>query len=115
MDKEKRNMENAKKIISLISILENVRINKKEIIEWAKEDVQEICKIQHQLEKIALLEYAYKKKEITDISNLKLYIEEKNILKIYNIINKELNNWRNINMAIQVCYAQVKNCKKGNF
>lgn len=108
MNNEKINIENTEKIISLIPTLENMKLNEKEIVKWTKEDIKQICEIQKQLNKIELLKYAYRKKERIDIENLEEYIEKKEILKIYNIINKELSNWRDINICIQACYAQIK-------
>lgn len=108
MNDEKINIENTEKITSLIPTLEKMQLNEKEIVKWAKADISEIYEIQEQLNNNLLLKYAYKKKEKIDIENLEKYVEKKEILEIYNIINKELNSWRNINVCIQVCYAQIK-------
>lgn len=108
MNREKVNIENVDKIISLIPTLENMKLREKEIIKWAKEDVSQITQIKKQLNEISLLSCAYKKKETINITNLEKYIERKEVFKIYNIINEELNSWRNINICIRACYAQIK-------
>lgn len=108
MDNEKVNIKNTKKIISLVPTLENMKIREKEIIKWTKEDISQITEIQKQLDEISLLSCAYKKKATIDITNLEKYIERKEVFKIYNIINEELNSWRNVNICIRACYAQVK-------
>lgn len=110
MDRYKQNMENIKEIISLVHSLDNIvtKEEEKKIINWIKEDIKEIYMIQNTLKKISLLKYAYMYKQEVDVTKLKKYIEEKEIFKIYNLINVELNNWRDINMCIQTCYNKIK-------
>lgn len=105
---EKINIDNTEKIFSLIQTIEGIQVNEKEIMKWVKEDIKQIIEIHKQLSKISLLKYAYKKKETIHINNLEQYIQKKEIFKIYNIINQELNSWRNVNICIQACYEQIK-------
>lgn len=109
MDKYKQNIESIKAIIPLAHCLDDVNSEEEQkIVKWLKEDIKEICIIQNTLKETSLLKYAYINKRVIDINKLKKYIQRKDILKIYNIINIELNSWRDINMCIQTCYNKIK-------
>ena len=106
MDNYEKNIQNMTKIFSLINTLEN-KDKETQILLWIKEDIRKIIDIQNELKDLKLLKYGYKMKKITNIENLEDYIKKNNLLSIYNIVNNELENWRNINIKIKICYMQL--------
>ena len=106
MDNYEKNIQNMTKIFSLINTLEN-KDKETQILLWIKEDIRKIIDIQNELKDLKLLKYGYKMKKITNIENLEDYIKKNNLLSIYNIVNNELENWRNINIKIKICYTQL--------
>lgn len=77
-------------------------IKNKEIINWIKQDISEIYLIYRVLNIKKQLEVAYEVKDITIIQIDENESIENKILKIYSIINKELNNWRKVNLDINL-------------
>ena len=110
MDKMQKNIQNTQTIFSLISILEqNKKIREKQqIINWIKEDLEEISQIQKQLKEMKILNFAYKMKKVTDMTEIEQYIKNKEIGRIYIIMNNELNTWRDINLTLHICYSKLK-------
>ncbi len=106
MDNYEKNIQNMAKMFSLINALEN-KDKETQILLWIKEDIRKIIDIQNELKDLKLLKYGYKMKKITNIENLEDYIKKNNLLSIYNIVNNELENWRNINIKIKICYTQL--------
>ena len=106
MDNYEKNIQNMAKMFSLINALEN-KDKETQILLWIKEDIRKIIDIQNELKDLKLLKYGYKMKKITNIDNLEDYIKKNNLLSIYNIVNNELENWRNINIKIKICYMQL--------
>ena len=103
------NIQNVKTIFSLVKVFENdIRTDEeKQVIDWIKEDISEIYEIQYSLKKSSMLVYAYKTKKTVQIKQLQNYIKEKKIFKIYNIVNEELSNWRDINLCIKTCFCKL--------
>lgn len=97
-------IKNTKKIFELAQNLEKISqyVRKQEIINWAKDDINEIYCIQMSLKRKGLLEKAYGVKETIDIKISKKENIEKRIYEIYTIINKELNSWRKVNLDINI-------------
>ncbi len=104
MEIKEINVINTKKIFKLANNLEKISeyIKYKEIINWAKEDINEIYYIQQNLKEKGLLEKAYSIKETINIKISKTKDIEKRIFEVYNVINKELNTWREINLKINI-------------
>jgi hypothetical protein len=104
MTKKEFNLNNTKSILKLAYNLEKLApyMKNKKIVNWVKEDINEIYSIQKELQKKGKLEDAYTKKETTNIKINKNENIENRILDIYNIINIELNSWRNINLDINM-------------
>ncbi len=115
MDKMQTNIQNTQTIFSLISILEQNKkmMEKKQIINWIKEDLEEISQIQKQLKEMKLLCFAYKIKKVTDMAKIEQYLRNKDITKIYLIVNNELNVWRDIKLTLHICYSQLRISLKG--
>ncbi len=76
--------------------------NIRNVVKWAKTDIEEIHVIQRELEKKDLLEEAYKHKKANEIRIYKSDSIEKDILNIYRNIEKELNYWREISIEIRM-------------
>lgn len=102
MEKKIQNKENIKKVLELAHNMIKLSpyIKNKEIINWIKQDINEIYIICKELKIKDQLEMAYGIKCITNIQiDEKDNIENK-ILAIYYIINQELNNWRSVKLEL---------------
>ena len=104
METKEINTINTKKIFQLANNLEKISkyIKHKEIVNWAKEDINEIYYIQKTLKEERLLEKAFTIKETINIKISKTKDIEKRIFEVYTIINKELNSWRDVNLKINI-------------
>ncbi len=104
MEKKIENKKNIKRIFEMANNLIKLSpyIKNKEIIVWIKEDIREIYLIHKELQLKKQLKIAYEIKDITMIEIEENENIEKKILKVYNIINKELNNWRKVNIEINI-------------
>jgi hypothetical protein len=104
MTKKEFNLNNTKSILNLAYNLEKISpyMKDKKITNWVKEDINEIYSIQKELQEKGKLDEAYIKKETTNIKINKNENIEKKILEIYTVINTELNNWRNVNLEINM-------------
>lgn len=102
MKKNEINITNTKEIFKLANNLEKISkyVKNKEIIDWSKQDINEIYCIQKSLKEKGLLEKAFNIKETVNIKINKTENVEKKLFNVYTIINKELNSWRNINLKI---------------
>lgn len=81
--------ENLKKILPYIRYKEISRV-----VNWAQEDVSEMKKIKKELMERGLFEKANLIKEKTNYQIKKKDDIQKNILEVYKIIAKELEEWR---------------------
>lgn len=77
------------------------------IIEWAREDVNEILKIRDDLARRNLLQDASKYKKENDLKINKIGCIKKDILNVYRNIEKELNYWRIVNLEIKLNVKDV--------
>lgn len=99
-----QNKENMKKILELAHNMIKLSqyIKNKEIINWIKQDISEIYLIHKDLKTKKQLEVAYEIKDLVNIQiDGKASVENK-ILMIYNVINRELNSWRKVNLEINI-------------
>lgn len=100
----------SRKLEKIIEIKEKLELlspyikndNMKNIVKWAKEDLEEIYAIQRELETKKLLVQACRQREVNEIKIIKSDSIEKDILNVYRNIEKELNYWRIVNLEIKV-------------
>lgn len=105
MEKEDINKENILKIKKMAIKLDEFSkyikdANIKEVINWVKSDINEISKIQNELKIRKKIRRAYEMKEITCIKRIQTDKLHKKILEVYQIVNKELNNWRDVSLIV---------------
>lgn len=91
-------IELEKKLTALLPYIKDMQISK--VVEWAKEDLEEMKKLKNELIIKGLFEKANGMKEKTIYQINKKSDVEKNILEVYRIIGKELEEWRKIYLKI---------------
>lgn len=87
-----------KKLEALLPYMKDKQISK--VVTWAKEDLEEMKRLKIELVEKGVFEEANLMKENTVYQVKKRTDVEKNILEVYRIIGKELEDWRRIYLKV---------------
>ena len=82
------------KLKQLLPYIKDKEIGK--VVKWAEEDLNEIKELRRQIEENGLLEEGKKIKKNQSYNIKMRYDVEKNILEVYKLIERELEEWREI-------------------
>ena len=86
------------KLKQLLPYIKDKEIGK--VVKWAEEDLNEIKELRRQIEENGLLEEGKKIKKSQSYNIKMRYDVEKNILEVYKLIERELEEWREIYLQL---------------